>query len=125
MKLTLGVIAVAAVLLLIPADALGGGRSKAKVTVHLPPGGSAEYFYGLVKAKPGACRKRELEILRDPVGSGTYAPYGAGILSNRDGTWTYDPLGPILDGFYKVIAKKKSASSKACSKGVSKPFFVD
>ncbi len=93
--------------------------------MHLPPGGTAEYFYGLVKAKKGACRAREMKLVRDADGSSGYAPYADGILSNRDGTWTYDPAGPVVNGYYKAVVAKKGVRAGTCKRTASKPFFVD
>jgi hypothetical protein len=115
----------AVIVMLVCSTSLAGGRYGAKVTMHLPPGGTAEYFYGLVKTKKGACRARELKLVRDPDGFSGYAPYADGVVSNRDGTWTYDPVGPVVNGYYKAVVAKKSVRSGTCKRSASKPFFVD
>lgn len=113
------------VALLLSPLAPAAGRTATKVTVHISPGGTADYFYGLVKADRGTCRSRRLNVLRDPDGSSGYSAYAEGVVSNRDGTWTVDPPEPIPNGFYKVVAQRKATASRSCRKGASKAFFVD
>ncbi len=100
-------------------------RIPTKVTVHISPGGTADYFYGLVKTRKRACRARQLEVLRDPDGTAGYSPYESAVASNGDGTWTLDPAQPIPDGFYKVVAAKKVTPAGVCRRGKSAAFFVD
>lgn len=101
-------------------------RTDSTVTIHLPPGSSAEYFYGLVSSHRHACEShRALEIVQDPTGTSGYQPYADGIESNADGTWTYDPSGPVINGYYKAIALPEKIGNGVCVKARSKPFFVD
>lgn len=97
------------------------------MSIHLPPGGSAAYFYGAVSSHKHACEShRSIKVVQDPTGTSGYQPYGSGITSNADGTWTFDPPGPyVVNGYYKAIAEKKKIRSGVCAKSQSKPFFVD
>jgi hypothetical protein len=118
-------LALIALSLLLASVAPAASRISTGVTVHISPGGTADYFYGLVKARKRACRTRQLEVLRDPDGASGYSPYASGLLSNADGTWTLDPSEPIPNGFYKAVAAKKVTGSRVCKRGRSAPFFVD
>lgn len=109
-------------------SALAGKQTHSVVTMHLPPGGSAAYFYGSVSSPKGSCeRHRSIKIVRDPTGSSGYQPYASAIKSNSDGTWTFEPAAPpyVVNGYYKAIAAKKKVSGTVCSKARSKVFFVD
>lgn len=108
-------------------SAQAGKQTPAVVTMHLPPGGSAAYFYGSVSSVKGACeRSRTIKVVQDPTGNSGYQPYASGIKSNRDGTWTFEPAGPyVVNGYYKAIAAKKKISGGVCQKARSKAFFVD
>ncbi len=118
-------LALIALSLLLASVAPAAIRIPTGVTVHLSPGGTADYFYGLVKTRKGTCRTRQLKVLRDPDGNSGYSPYASGLLSNVDGTWTLDPSEPIPNGFYKVVAVKKVTATRVCRPGRSAPFYVD
>jgi len=107
--------------------AQAGTRTDSAVTIHLPPGGSAAYFYGLVTSSRTECEShRALKILQRPTPTSGYQPYAAGIETNADGTWTFEPAGPyVVNGYYKAVALPKTIHNGVCTKAQSKSFFVD
>jgi hypothetical protein len=68
---------------------------------------------------------RFVRALRWGVDCASAAVYADGVVSNWDGTWTYDPVGPVVNGYYKAVVAKKSVRSGARKRSASKPFFVD
>jgi hypothetical protein len=102
-------------------------RFDSRVTIHISPGGSAAYFYGLVTSEKGACTKnRAMKVLVSPDGQSAFSTYATGIHTNIDGTWTLDKgPGAIGNGFYKAVAQSKDIDSGTCRRATSKTFFVD
>lgn len=99
---------------------------RSRVSIHISPGGSAAYFYGVVRSDRAACvGSRSVTVQVSPTGTDGWLD-DVTVGTNSDGTWSawYDS-GGIGNGYYRVVVARKVTGSVDCRRAVSAVFFAD
>ncbi|MFO1541323.1 MAG: hypothetical protein ACKOTZ_12910 [Chloroflexota bacterium] len=99
---------------------------RSRVSVHLAPGGTAAYLYGVVRSGRDACvAGRSVTLQVSPTGTDGWLNADT-TTTNGDGTWTlWAGVGEIGNGYYRVVAARRNAGGLDCRRAVSPVLFVD
>ncbi len=110
----------------VAAPAAGATAVASRVSIHISPGGTAAYFYGLVRSARARCvAGRGVVVQVSPTGTDGWLDV-QDITTNADGTWSaWFGVGEIGNGYYRAVAKRTAAGSVDCRKAISAVFFVD
>lgn len=120
----LGLLLVLAVGLAAPTAAATAVRSR--VSIHISPGGSAAYFYGVVRSDRAACAGgRSVTVQVSPTGTDGWLD-DVTVGTNSDGTWSaWYGSGGIGNGYYRVVVARKVVGSLVCRRAASAVLYAD